>query len=136
MVAATTKPTGTRKRIARSYGWPRRFRCALDRCRLDLYPVRCLVVTWAPGGNLPPMLAAALLLRRHGHGVEVLGSGVTSVAAAHAGLRVRRYARAHDPDTKTAFERQAAAMMAAAAGPAIAFDVRDAIREYRPDLVV
>jgi len=82
------------------------------------------------------MLAAALLLRRHGHGVEVLGSGVTSVAAAHAGLRVRRYARAHDPDTKTAFERQAAAMMAAAAGPAIAFDVRDAIREYRPDLVV
>jgi UDP:flavonoid glycosyltransferase YjiC (YdhE family) len=90
---------------------------------------RVLVVTWAPGGNLPPLLAAAALLAARGHDVEILGSG----AVAHA---TRSYRRAPDPETTIAFERQARAMLATAAGMPVALDVRDALLETEPDLAV
>jgi hypothetical protein len=44
--------------------------------------------------------------------------------------------RAPDPDVRVAFEAQAAAMLATAAGVEIALDTRDAIRALRPHLVV
>jgi UDP:flavonoid glycosyltransferase YjiC (YdhE family) len=96
--------------------------------------MRVLVVTWAPGGNLPPLVGAARVLRARGHDVTVLASGETAGAA--AGFRVLRYGRVADPDVRVAFEAQAAAMMAAAAGVDVAFDVRDAIVHARPDVVV
>jgi UDP:flavonoid glycosyltransferase YjiC (YdhE family) len=43
--------------------------------------MRVLVVTWAPGGNLPPLLAAASVLARRGHDVALLASGETRGAA-------------------------------------------------------
>jgi len=65
-----------------------------------------LIVSWGGGGNLPPLLAAGKLLA------------------------------ARDPNTAVAFEQQAAQLMAAAAGPAIALDVRDLVAELRPALMI
>jgi UDP:flavonoid glycosyltransferase YjiC (YdhE family) len=96
--------------------------------------MRALVVTWGPGGNLPPLVGAARALRGRGHDVTVLASGET--AAAVGEFRVLRYTRVEDPDVRVAFEAQAAAMMATAAGAALAFDVRDALAAARPDVVV
>jgi UDP:flavonoid glycosyltransferase YjiC (YdhE family) len=69
-------------------------------------------MTWAPGGNLPPMLAAASVLDRRGHQVAVLCSGATRDGAERLGFEVTGYRRSPDPDTRVAFERQADLMMA------------------------
>jgi UDP:flavonoid glycosyltransferase YjiC (YdhE family) len=98
--------------------------------------VRALVVTWGPGGNLPPMLAAAGVLARRGHEVTVLGSRETRAEAERLGFPVLRYRRSPDPDTSVAFEAQAERMMALAAGAGVALDCRDAIERLRPELVV
>ena len=98
--------------------------------------MRALVITWAPGGNLPPLLAAAALLERRGHEVTVLGSRQTCAAASGLGLRVRSYPRSPDPDTAVAFEAQADVLMARAAGTDVALDARDALTGLRPDLAV
>jgi UDP:flavonoid glycosyltransferase YjiC (YdhE family) len=98
--------------------------------------MRALVVTWGPGGNLPPMLAAAGLLARRGHDVAVLASGETRDAAARLGFPAVAFHRSPDPDVSIAFEAQAEAMLATAAGAEIALDTRDAIEEVRPDLLV
>jgi UDP:flavonoid glycosyltransferase YjiC (YdhE family) len=98
--------------------------------------VRALVVTWGPGGNLPPMLAAAAVLAARGHEVTVLGSAETRAAAGRRGFPVLPYRRAADPDTSVAFEAQAERMTAIAAGEELALDCRGAIRELTPDLVV
>jgi UDP:flavonoid glycosyltransferase YjiC (YdhE family) len=98
--------------------------------------VRALVITWAPGGNLPPMLAAAAVLARRGHDVAVLGSGATRTAAEQLGLEVVGYRRSPDPEVSVAFEEQADEMMATMAGAQIALDVRDALDELGPDLAV
>jgi UDP:flavonoid glycosyltransferase YjiC (YdhE family) len=98
--------------------------------------VRALVMTWASGGNLPPLLAAASLLERRGHEVTVLASGETRDAARRLGLHVTGYGRSADPDTHVAFEAQADLMMASMAGTEIALDARDALTESRPDLAV
>ena len=50
--------------------------------------MRVLVITWAPGGNLPPMLAVASMLGRGGHEIAVLASGETRVAAEQLGFEV------------------------------------------------
>jgi len=97
---------------------------------------RVLVVTWAPGGNLPPLLAAGTLLAARGHTVAVLASAATEDAARNAGLVTRAYRRAADPDTTIAFEQQADTMMGAAAGAAIALDVADAAAEHGAHLAV
>jgi UDP:flavonoid glycosyltransferase YjiC (YdhE family) len=95
-----------------------------------------LVVTWAPGGNLPPLLAAAALMAVRGHRVEVLVSAATRGAVERAGLPGRSYRRTPEPDTRIAFERQAGAMLATAAGADVARDVHDVLRATRPDLVI
>jgi hypothetical protein len=98
--------------------------------------MRALVMTWGPGGNLPPLLAAASLLERRGHEVTVLCSGKTRDAARRLGLRVICYRRSPDPDIAVAFEAQAERIMAIAAGAEIALDARDALAELHPDLAV
>jgi UDP:flavonoid glycosyltransferase YjiC (YdhE family) len=102
----------------------------------SLWCVRALVMTWAPGGNLPPMLAAASVLDRRGHQVAVLCSGATRDGAERLGFEVTGYRRSPDPDTRVAFERQADLMMATMAGAEIALDARDALEELRPDLAI
>jgi UDP:flavonoid glycosyltransferase YjiC (YdhE family) len=99
-------------------------------------PARVLVVTWAPGGNLPPLLAAATLMAARGHAVEVLASAATRGAVERAGLPLRSYRRTPEPDTRIAFERQAGAMLATAAGADVAHDVHDVLEATRPDLVI
>jgi UDP:flavonoid glycosyltransferase YjiC (YdhE family) len=89
-------------------------------------------VTWAPGGNLPPVLAAASAAASRGHEVRVLASRTTK----QAGFPTLGYRRARDPDPGVAFEAQAEAMLATAAGLEIALDVRDVLEETRPDLAI
>ena len=97
---------------------------------------RIAVVSWAPGGNLPPLLAAARLLAERGQSVSLLASGATRRDAAALGLDVHTYARAADPDTAVAFEHQAEAMLAHAAGAELARDVRDLLREIGAALAI
>jgi UDP:flavonoid glycosyltransferase YjiC (YdhE family) len=94
------------------------------------------VVTWAPGGNLPPLLAAAALLAARGHRVRVLASAATRPAAERAGFDVHAFGRAPDPDTRVAFERQAAAMMATAAGLDVARDVCELLVDTATELAI
>jgi UDP:flavonoid glycosyltransferase YjiC (YdhE family) len=96
--------------------------------------VRALVITWAPGGNLPPVLAAASVLDRRGHEVTVLTSGKTRDAAERLGLAVTGYRRSPDPDTGVAFEAQADRIMTSSAGAEIALDARDVLEDLRPDV--
>jgi UDP:flavonoid glycosyltransferase YjiC (YdhE family) len=98
--------------------------------------VRALVATWAPGGNLPPLLAAGAVLARRGHDVTVLASAATAEAAEERGFAVVRYRRSPAPDTSMAFEAQAEAVMATMAGADIALDARDLLQELRPDLAI
>ena len=98
--------------------------------------MRVLVVTWGPGGNLPPMLAAAGVLAGRGHEVTVMASGPTRSAAERLGFATTGFRRSPDPDVAVAFEAQAELVMATAAGTEIALDVCDAIEELRPTLTV
>jgi UDP:flavonoid glycosyltransferase YjiC (YdhE family) len=95
-----------------------------------------LIVSWAGGGNLPPLLAAGRLLAARDHRVCVLASAATRQPAADAGFDVVGYDRAPNPEMETAFEQQAAQLMATAAGPEIAHDVRDVAAELKPGLMV
>jgi UDP:flavonoid glycosyltransferase YjiC (YdhE family) len=97
---------------------------------------RVVVVTWAPGGNLPPLLAAAALMEARGHDVRVLASAATRPFAERAGLGLLSYRRSPEPDTRIAFERQADVMLAAAAGPDIALDVQQVLAEAGADLAI
>lgn len=98
--------------------------------------VRALVITWAPGGNLPPMVAAAGLLAARGHDVEVLGSAATHAVFDAGGFAVHPYRRAPEPLTKVAFEAQAESILGIAAGAEIALDVRDLVADEHYDLAV
>lgn len=93
-------------------------------------------MTWGPGGNLPPLLAAARLLAARGHDVTMLASAATRAAAERAGLPVVGFRRSPDPDVRVAFEDQAERMMATAAGTEIALDTREVIGQLRPDVMV
>jgi UDP:flavonoid glycosyltransferase YjiC (YdhE family) len=93
-------------------------------------------VSWGSGGNLPPLLAAGRLLALRGHAVSALASAATGEAALEAGFDVIGFRRTPDPNTRLAFEEQAAQLMATAAGPDLALDVRDAVAEVRPDLLI
>jgi UDP:flavonoid glycosyltransferase YjiC (YdhE family) len=95
-----------------------------------------LIVTWAGGGNLPPLLAAGTLLAARDHRVCVLASSATRQPAVDAGFDVVSYGRSPDPNADTAFEEQAAQMMAVAAGPEIARDVRGVAAELCPELMI
>lgn len=98
--------------------------------------MRTLVITWAAGGNLPPMVAAAALLAARGHDVEVLGSAATRRVFETAGFAVHTYRRAPDPETQIAFEAQSESMLGVAAGADIALDVRDLVGDEHYDLAV
>jgi UDP:flavonoid glycosyltransferase YjiC (YdhE family) len=98
--------------------------------------MRVLVITWGPGGNLPPMLGAAECLARRGHEVAAMGSGHTRGAFEGRGFQATGFLRSPDPDVGIAFEAQAAEVMAMTAGLDLALDARDAIEEVRPDLIV
>jgi UDP:flavonoid glycosyltransferase YjiC (YdhE family) len=76
------------------------------------------------------------LLAARGHRVRVLASAATRRPALDAGFDVLDYRRAPDPDMETAFEEQAAELMATAAGLEIALDVCDVLAELRPRLMV
>jgi UDP:flavonoid glycosyltransferase YjiC (YdhE family) len=95
-----------------------------------------LIVSWGGGGNLPPLLAAGKLLAARDHRVCVLASAATRQPAMHAGFDVVSYRRGRDPEMDTAFEQQAAQLMATAAGPELALDVRDVVAELRPELMI
>jgi UDP:flavonoid glycosyltransferase YjiC (YdhE family) len=98
--------------------------------------VKAAVITWGPGGNLPPLLAAASVLSDRGHDVTVLGSGETRDAARRLRLRVAGYRRSPDPNVAVAFEEQAAEVMATAAGADIALDVAEVLARLQPDVAV
>src|SRR6266545_3905398 len=91
-----------------------------------------LIVSWGGGGNLPPLLAAGRLLAARDHRVSVLASAATRQPALDAGFDVVSYRRGPDPKMDTAFEQQAARLMATAAGPEIALDVRDVEGDLGP----
>jgi UDP:flavonoid glycosyltransferase YjiC (YdhE family) len=95
-----------------------------------------LIVSWGGGGNLPPLLAAGKLLAAREHRVCVLASAATRQPAVDAGFEVASYRRARDPNMDTAFEQQAAQLMATAAGSELALDVRDIVAELRPELMI
>jgi UDP:flavonoid glycosyltransferase YjiC (YdhE family) len=95
-----------------------------------------LIVSWGGGGNLPPLLAAGKLLAARDQHVCVLASAATRQPAVDAGFDVVGYRRSRDPKLDTAFEQQAAQLMATAAGPEIALDVRDVVAELRPELMI
>jgi UDP:flavonoid glycosyltransferase YjiC (YdhE family) len=95
-----------------------------------------LIVSWGGGGNLPPLLAAGGLLAARDHQVSVLTSAATRQPALDAGFDIVGYRRTPDPEMETAFEQQAAQLMATAAGPEIALDVRDVAAELRPGLMI
>jgi UDP:flavonoid glycosyltransferase YjiC (YdhE family) len=98
--------------------------------------MRVLVVTWGPGGNLPPMLAAAECLARRGHDVVAMASKHTRGSLERRGFLTVGFPRSPDPDVGVAFEAQAAEMLATTAGLELALDARDAIDDMGPDLVV
>jgi UDP:flavonoid glycosyltransferase YjiC (YdhE family) len=98
--------------------------------------VRGLVITWAPGGNLPPLVAAAGLLTARGHEVEIMCSTATRAAFEAGGYTVHGYRRTPDPVTRMPFEAQAESMLRLAAGADIALDVRDLLAEGRFDVAV
>jgi UDP:flavonoid glycosyltransferase YjiC (YdhE family) len=95
-----------------------------------------LIVSWGGGGNLPPLLAAGKLLAARDHRVSVLASAATRQPAVDADFDVVSYRRGPDPKMDTAFEQQAAQLMATAAGPEIALDVRDVVAQLRPELMI
>jgi UDP:flavonoid glycosyltransferase YjiC (YdhE family) len=94
------------------------------------------VVTWAPGGNLPPLLAAGQVMAAREHRVTVLVSAATRGDAERLGLAVRSYPHARDPDVSVEFERQAPTMTALAAGIEVARDVRDLLVQTGPTLAI
>jgi UDP:flavonoid glycosyltransferase YjiC (YdhE family) len=98
--------------------------------------VRVLVVTWAPGGNLPPLVAASSVLARRGHEVQFLASAETSELPEQSGFPVTRYRRSPNPETKVVFESQADVVMALMAGTELALDARDVLVDLRPDLAI
>ena len=95
-----------------------------------------LIVSWASGGNLPPLLAAGKLLTARDHRVCVLASSATRQLAVDAGFDVVGYRRGPIRMMDTAFEQHAAQMMAIAAGTEIAVDVCEVVAELRPDLMI
>jgi hypothetical protein len=95
-----------------------------------------VVATWASGGNLPPLLALAALLREAGHPVHVLASNATRHPEVQNGFEPHPYPTAPQPDTSVPFEAQAATVLRTLAGLDIARDVRDLIEETKPRLLV
>ena len=104
--------------------------------RHDIATPYVVVVTWAPGGNLPPLLAAAGLMEARWPrrtGARVSGH---QAFVERAGFGVLGYSGSPEPDARIAFERRADAMMATAAGLDIASEVRQVLADARADLAI
>jgi hypothetical protein len=97
---------------------------------------KALVVTWASGGNLPPLLAAAELLASREFDVQVLASSATRADAERRGLATHAYRRAPEPDPSVAFEAQAGRFLAQAAGSEVGADVHELAQGLVPDLML
>src|SRR5215211_2600095 len=95
-----------------------------------------LLATWASGGNLPPLLALARLLRAAGHRVRVLASEATREPAWRDGFEPLAYRAAPQPDMSVPFEAQAASLLLTLAGVELARDVLELLEEARPDVLV
>jgi UDP:flavonoid glycosyltransferase YjiC (YdhE family) len=95
-----------------------------------------LIATWASGGNLPPLLALARLLRAAGHRVQVLASDATRAPARRDGFESVAYRAAPQPDVSAPFEAQAARVLRTLAGVEVARDVYELLEETRPDVLV
>jgi hypothetical protein len=134
--AATEHPAALAPLASMRTGVATRWDCRRARPSDSLRRVRAVVMTWAPGGNLPPLLAVASVLRRRGHEVSILASGATRDAAERLGFDVSGYRRSRDPDVRVSFEAHAELMMATMAGPEIALDARDLVNALGPDMAV
>src|SRR5215207_9096140 len=97
---------------------------------------KALVVTWASGGNLPPLLAAAGLLASREFAVDVLASSATRADAERRGLATHAYRRAPEPDLSVPFEARAGRFLAQAAGVELARDVHELAQGLAPDLLL
>jgi UDP:flavonoid glycosyltransferase YjiC (YdhE family) len=97
---------------------------------------KALVVTWASGGNLPPLLAVAELLAGREFDVDVLASSATRADAERRGLATHAYRRAPEPDPSVPFEAQAGRFLAQAAGVELARDVHELAQGLAPDLML
>jgi UDP:flavonoid glycosyltransferase YjiC (YdhE family) len=95
-----------------------------------------VIASWASGGNLPPLLALARLLRAAGHRVHILASSATHEPARQEGFATFAYRSAAQPDTSVPFEAQAANVMHTLAGVEVAHDVRAVLADARPDVLV
>jgi UDP:flavonoid glycosyltransferase YjiC (YdhE family) len=95
-----------------------------------------VIATWASGGNLPPLLALAGLLRAASHRVHVLASDATREPAQRDGFEPFAYRTAPQPDTSVPFEEREAELLRTLAGVEIARDVSDVLEETRPDVLV
>jgi UDP:flavonoid glycosyltransferase YjiC (YdhE family) len=95
-----------------------------------------LIATWLSGGNLPPLLALARLLRAADHRVNILASSGTAEPARREGFEPIAYRNAPQPDTSVPFEAQAAEVLRTLSGVEVARDVREVIAETKPDLLV
>jgi UDP:flavonoid glycosyltransferase YjiC (YdhE family) len=87
-----------------------------------------VVVTWAGGGNLPPMLAVAGLLAGRGHEVRVLATRRLREEIENAGLEADVYSNSSGPPPAVVFEESFEALTSEAAGTALAGEVRDKVR--------
>jgi len=99
-------------------------------------PARALVVTWASGGNLPPLLAVAELLYASGFVVQLLTSSATRGAATERGFPTVPYPTAADPVESMPFEAIATELLRQTAGLEVARDVLDVVRETSADVLV
>jgi hypothetical protein len=103
----------------------------IERPRLSV-----VVATWASGGNLPPLLALARILRSAKHRVQVLTSSATDEDARRGKFETVAYRAAPEPDRSLPFEAQVPEVLQTLAGVDIARDAYDVIEETRPDMVV
>jgi UDP:flavonoid glycosyltransferase YjiC (YdhE family) len=95
-----------------------------------------VVATWASGGNLPPLIALARLLREAGHRVHVLASSATLAPARREDFEPVTYRTAPQPDESVPFEAQAATVLRTLAGVEAARDVAAVLAETGPDVLV
>jgi UDP:flavonoid glycosyltransferase YjiC (YdhE family) len=103
------------------------------------HPERSLsvvVATWAGGGNLPPLLALARVLRAAGHRVDFLASDATREPARQENFEPLAYRTAAQPDMGVPFETQAERVLRTLAGVELACDVRDVLEETRAEVLV
>lgn len=95
-----------------------------------------VVVSWLPGGNLAPLVQAALLMAGRGLQVTALGSSATVPMLRRAGIEAHLYRHTAAPRLDLAFETRPKRLLGPAAGLDLALDVLGVLREVRPHLII